>query len=272
MTYIVHRLDVLRISRFNLSSLIFGYAFLYIPVLFLIFCSFNASRNPGIWEGFSLKWYGELFKNPYLLISIANSLKIAFMSASIATFLGTISAIIHIRFQPFKTRQLMGGFLMVPLATPDVIMAFSILLVLRFFYQEFGFPKSLGMATIVIAHTTLFISHVYMMIHNRLRDFDMTLEEAALDLGATPLQVFLRITLPIISPAIFSSWLLAFALSLDDIVLASFLSGPGSTTLPILIFSQIRMGITPSINALATLLTASLSILMLFFVISRNRK
>lgn len=262
----------MRISRFNLSSLFIGYAFLYIPVFFLIVCSFNVSRNPGIWEGFSLKWYGELFKNPYLWTSISNSLKIAFMSASIATFLGTISAIIHIRFQPFKTRQIMSGFLMVPLATPDVIMAFSILLVLCFFHKVLGFPQSLGMGTIVIAHTTLFISHVYMMIHNRLHDFDMTLEEAALDLGATPVQVFLRITLPIISPAIFSSWLLAFALSLDDVVLASFLSGPGSTTLPILIFSQIRMGITPSINALATLLTATLSILMLFFVVSRNRK
>ena len=262
----------MRVSKFNLASLIVGYAFLYIPIFFLVAFSFNASKNPGIWTGFSLQWYVELFENTQLVSSAINSFKIAIISASLSAVIGTTAAIIHIRLAPNRIRQILNNFLIVPIATPEVVIAVGLLLTITLSYKLLGVPKNLGTTTIIIAHTTLSISYVYMMIYNRLKDFDIFLEEAALDLGASPIQVFLQVTLPVIFPSIVSGWLLALALSLDDIVLASFLSGPGSTTLPILIFSQIRMGISPAINALATIIIFVLFVSMIFFQMLQRKQ
>lgn len=248
----------MKYSKFGFVSLCLGYTFLYAPILFLVIFSFNESQYPGIWTGFSLKWYRMLFGNVYLFNSIINSFKIATIAATIAVTLGTLAAISLLRTK----KKYLGYLFVMPLATPEVITGFSLLLLFVAFKSLIGWPNCQGMTGIIIAHTTLAIGYVLMIVQSRLKEFDIHLEEAALDLGASPLQVFFQITFPIIMPALLSGWLLSFALSLDDVVLASFLAGPGSTTLPLLIFSNLRMGVTPEINALATLIILSISFII----------
>ena len=231
----------------------FIFAFLYIPIIILVIFSFNSSSVMGKWEGFSLKWYIALFQNQALLEAAFTSIKIAFMTATLAVFLGLCSAFVLVRYPKIKGAMLFKGLLTTPLVLPDMITGLSLLLFFVGTEQLLGWPQGRGVFTIIVAHSTLAMAYVVIIIKSRLEELDPLLEEAALDLGAKPLRVFLKITLPIIAPSLFSAWLLAFTLSLDDVVLASFVAGPNSTTLPMYIFSKIRLGLTPEINALATI-------------------
>lgn len=231
----------------------FGYAFLYVPIFLLIFYSFNENRLVTVWSGFSLKWYGELFHNEPLLDAAYLSLQIAAVSASLAVVLGTMAGLALARFGKFRGRALFGGMITAPLVMPEVITGLSMLLLFVALEGLIGWPAGRGVTTITIAHTTFTMAYVAVIIQSRLGSMDESIEEAAMDLGARPAKVFFVITLPIISPAIVSGWLLAFTLSLDDLVITSFVSGPGSTTLPMVIFSSVHLGVSPQINALATL-------------------
>ncbi|KAA0681342.1 ABC transporter permease subunit [Roseomonas genomospecies 6] len=235
-------------------ALWFGYAFLYVPIALLIFYSFNESRLVTVWGGFSTKWYAELLQNDQLLGAAWLSLKVAAMSATASVVLGTAAGLALARFGRFRGRTLFGGMITAPLVMPEVITGLSLLLLFVALEQAIGWPDGRGMTTITIAHTTFTMAYVAVIIQSRLVSLDESLEEAAMDLGARPAKVFFVITLPIIAPAIVSGWLLAFTLSLDDVVVASFVSGPGSTTLPMVIFSSVKFGISPQINALATLM------------------
>ncbi|WP_454018396.1 ABC transporter permease subunit [Azospirillum sp. Marseille-Q6669] len=235
-------------------ALWFGYAFLYVPIALLIFYSFNESRLVTVWGGFSTKWYTELLQNDQLLGAAWLSLKVAAMSATASVVLGTVAGLALARFGRFRGRTLFGGMITAPLVMPEVITGLSLLLLFVALEQAIGWPDGRGMTTITIAHTTFTMAYVAVIIQSRLVSLDESLEEAAMDLGARPAKVFFVITLPIIAPAIVSGWLLAFTLSLDDVVVASFVSGPGSTTLPMVIFSSVKFGISPQINALATLM------------------
>lgn len=235
-------------------ALWFGYAFLYVPIALLIFYSFNESRLVTVWGGFSTKWYAELLQNDQLLGAAWLSLKVAAMSATASVVLGTVAGLALARFGRFRGRTLFGGMITAPLVMPEVITGLSLLLLFVALEQAIGWPDGRGMTTITIAHTTFTMAYVAVIIQSRLVSLDESLEEAAMDLGARPAKVFFVITLPIIAPAIVSCWLLAFTLSLDDVVVASFVSGPGSTTLPMVIFSSVKFGISPQINALATLM------------------
>ncbi len=235
-------------------ALWFGYAFLYVPIALLIIYSFNESRLVTVWGGFSTKWYGELLRNDQLLGAAWLSLKVAALSATAAVALGTIAGLALARFGRFRGRTLFGGMITAPLVMPEVITGLSLLLLFVALEQLVGWPDGRGVTTITIAHTTFTMAYVAVIIQSRLASLDESLEEAAMDLGARPAKVFFVITLPIIAPAIVSGWLLAFTLSLDDVVIASFVSGPGSTTLPMVIFSSVKFGISPQINALATLM------------------
>lgn len=236
----------------SIPVLLLGYAFLYIPLLVIVIYSFNSSRVFSVWQGFSLNWYKMLLNNEALFAAVCASLRIATVAATCATILGTMTAVISVRIA--KNRKILEGMIASPLIMPDVMMGLALLLVFISIQQSLGTPIQRGAWSVTAAHITLGMAYVYLVVRARLQDFDMSLEEAALDLGARPLTVFCKITIPIIFPALFSGWLLAFALSLDDVVLASFLSGPGATTLPMLIFSNIRLGISPEINALATII------------------
>ena len=255
-------------------SLIIGYAFLYLPILFLIVFSFNESRLPGVWVGFSTKWYALLFDNEELLAAVLTSFQIASMSATGAVILGTLAAVSMVRFGFFRGRTLFSGMISAPLVMPEVITGLALLLMCVTFERLIGWPSERGMMTVTIAHTTLAMAYVYLIVQARLQDFDRSLEEAAQDLGARPIMVFFKITLPLIAPSLLAGWLLAFALSLDDVVLASFLSGPGATTLPILIFSSLRLGITPEINALAAIIVGivSIGVTIAGFVMVRKKR
>ena len=235
-------------------ALWFGYAFLYVPIALLILYSFNESRLVTVWGGFSTKWYAELLQNDQLLGAAWLSLKVAAMSATASVVLGTVAGLALARFGRFRGRTLFGGMITAPLVMPEVITGLSLLLLFVALEQAIGWPDGRGMTTITIAHTTFTMAYVAVIIQSRLVSLDESLEEAAMDLGARPAKVFFVITLPIIAPAIVSGWLLAFTLSLDDVVVASFVSGPGSTTLPMVIFSSVKFGISPQINALATLM------------------
>ena len=250
--------------RFDFSNVILwlGLLFLYIPMLILIIYSFNESRLVTVWGGFSTKWYFELFKDDQMLSAIWMSLRIAFMSATMAVILGTIAAFVMVRFGRFRGHTLFGGMLTAPLVMPEVITGLSLLLLFVSMGQMIGWPAERGMTTVWIAHTTFCTAYVAIVVNARLREMDLSIEEAAMDLGATPVKVFFQIMVPIISPALLSGWLLAFTLSLDDLVIASFVAGPGSTTLPMVVFSSVRLGVSPKINALATLIILSVS----FFV------
>jgi len=249
-------------SRFLLTFLVFGYAFLYIPIAVLIIYSFNESQLVTVWSGFSTKWYGELLRDPKLLAAAWVSLKIAFFTATAAVCLGTIAGLVLTRFRRFRGYTFFSALLTAPLVMPEVITGLSLLLLFVSMQQLIGFPSGRGMLTIWIAHVTLTAAYVTVIITARLREMDQSIEDAALILGATPLKVFFVITLPIIAPALASGWLLAFTLSIDDLVIASFTSGPGASTLPMEIYSSVRLGVSPKINALATLIVSLVSILV----------
>lgn len=249
-----------KLSPFLKTFMIFGYGFLYLPILTLIIFSFNSSRLVTVWQGFSTKWYTSLLHDEVLLKSAWVSLQVATYAATFSVILGTLSAVALVRLGRFRGRQLFGVLTTAPLVMPEVITGLALLLLFVGLEQILGWPKGRGIATITIAHTTLCMAYVAILVRGRLADMDRSLEEAALDLGARPLKVFTAITLPLISPALISGWLLAFALSLDDLVIASFVAGPGSSTLPMVIFSSIRFGISPQINALATLIITVVAI------------
>jgi putrescine transport system permease protein len=239
-----------RFSWFNATSLTLGFAFLYLPMLILVIYSFNGGRNVAIWAGFSTKWYGELFRDQAFLDAAWVTLRVGLMSSTLATILGTMAAYVIVRGGRFKGRTVMSGMLYAPIVMPEVITGLSLLLL----FIAIGLDR--GLVTIVLAHTTFTMCFVSVVVSSRLVTFDQSLEEAALDLGCTPWDAFKSVTLPIIAPAVISGWLLAFTLSLDDLVLASFVSGPSSTTLPIKIFSAVRLGVSPKINALSTMMIA----------------
>src|SRR3984957_13327380 len=248
------------LSPFLKISMILGYGFLYLPILTLIFFSFNASRQVTVWQGFSTKWYISLLQDKVLLKSAWVSLQVATLTATVAVSLGTLAAVALVRLGRFRGRRFFGILTTAPLVMPEVITGLAFLLLFVGLEQIIGWPKGRGILTITIAHITLCMAYVTILLRGQLSDMDLSLEEAALDLGARPLKVFLAITLPLLSPALLSGWLLAFVLSLDDLVIASFVAGPGSSTLPMVIFSSIRFGISPQINALATLIITGVAI------------
>ncbi|MBN2232610.1 MAG: ABC transporter permease subunit [Deltaproteobacteria bacterium] len=243
-----------RRSWLSLGLMGLGYAFLYGPIASLVVFSFNKSRLVTVWGGFSTQWYGELFRNRQILAAAWLSLKIAALNASFAVALGLFAGLALARFGRFRGRSLLAGMISAPLVMPDVIIGLSILLLFVVMQQLTGWPETRGMTTILIAHVTFSAAYVTVIVQSRLVDMDIAMEEAAMDLGARPWKVFMLITLPVISPALLAGWLLAFTLSLDDLVIASFVSGPGATTLPMVVYSSVRLGVSPVINALATLI------------------
>ena len=249
---------------FSSVMLIIGLIFLYLPMFILIFYSFNASRLVTVWAGFSTKWYGELFQDEQLMGAVWTSLKIAFCNASMSVVLGTMAALALDRFGKFRGRGAFSSMLTAPLVMPDVITGISLLLLFVTLANLVGWPMERGMLTIWMSHVTFSTAYVAVVIGSRLREVDRSVEEAALDLGATPMRTFFLITIPAIAPALAAGWLLAFTLSLDDLVIASFVSGPGATTLPMVVFSSVRLGISPKINALATLIILVVSLAALF--------
>lgn len=249
-----------RVGFWSWTTLGTGLLFLYLPIFILMFYSFNESRLVTVWSGFSTKWYYELFKDEQMMKAVGMSLKIAFFSATTAMVMGTMAAMVMVRFSRFRGKTLFTGMITAPLVMPEVITGLSLLLLFVTLAELIGWPSGRGMMTIWIAHSTFNMAYVAVVVSSRLREMDRSLEEAAMDLGAGNLKVFTAITLPIIAPALFSGWLLAFTLSLDDLVIASFVSGPGATTLPMVVFSSVRLGVSPKINALATLLVLSVSL------------
>jgi putrescine transport system permease protein len=243
-----------RLSWFNTTALTLGYAFLYLPMIILVIYSFNASKLVTVWAGFSTKWYGELLQNEAFLDAAWVTIRVAVVSSTFATILGTMAAYVLVRSGRFWGRTMFSGMIYAPLVMPEVITGLSLLLLF------IGIGLDRGVLTIVLAHTTFSMCYVSVVVSSRLVSFDQSLEEAAQDLGCTPLESFFLVTLPIIAPAVLSGWLLAFTLSLDDLVIASFASGPSSTTLPIKIFSAVRLGVSPEINALSTIMIAIVTI------------
>jgi putrescine transport system permease protein len=243
-----------RRSFFVITALAFGFAFLYVPILSMVVFSFNKSKLVTVWAGFSTKWYVSLFGNDQMLDAARLSVQIASINATGAVILGTVAGLVLARFGRFKGRTMLSGMTTAPLVMPEVITGLSLLLLFVAMEQLLGWPQGRGVTTITLAHITFSMSYVTVVVQSRLTTFDESLEEAAMDLGARPAKVFFVITLPIILPAIISGWLLAFTLSWDDLVITSFVSGPGSTTLPMLIFSKVRLGVSPEINALATIM------------------
>ena len=248
-------------GMFSKVMLGFGLAFLYVPILSMIVFSFNDSRSVTVWNSVTsptLKWYSELFRDSQVLNAAWLSIRVAAMSASGAVILGTLAGLVLSRFGPFRGRALLQGLTTAPLVMPEVITGLSMLLLFvsleQLLQYMFGWQFDRGVATITIAHITFTMAYVTVVVQSRLATFDDSLEEAALDLGARPARVFFRITVPLILPAILSGWLLAFTLSWDDLVVTQFVSGPGSNTLPMVIFSRVRLGVKPVVNALATLM------------------
>jgi len=245
---------MMRLSWFNVTSLTLGFAFLYLPMVILIIFSFNESKLVTVWAGFSTKWYGELLRNESFLDAAWVTVKVAVLSSTFATVLGTMAAYVLVRGGRFFGRTLFSGMIYAPLVMPEVITGLSLLLLF------IGIGLDRGVLTIVLAHTTFSMCFVSVVVSSRLVTFDRSLEEAALDLGCSAFEAFRLITLPIIAPAVISGWLLAFTLSLDDLVIASFTAGPSATTLPIKIFSAVRLGVSPEINALSTIMIAIVAI------------
>jgi putrescine transport system permease protein len=237
-----------KISAFNLAAIVLGLAFLYLPIAILVIYSFNASRLVAVWGGWSTHWYAELFNDAALLDSAFISIRLALVSATAATILGTLAAVALVRFGRFRGRLLFASMIYAPLVMPEVITGLSMLLLFVAVAIDRGFW------TVAIAHTTMAMCFVTVIVQARLVDFDMNLEEAAMDLGASPLDTFRAVTLPLILPAIAAGWMLAFALSLDDLVIASFTTGPGATTLPIRIYSEVRLGVKPEMNAVCSIM------------------
>jgi putrescine transport system permease protein len=251
-----------RLSPFLIVMLVVGYVFLYGPIASVIVYSFNASRLVTVWAGFSTHWYVELLHNEAIGRAALISLEIALIAASGALVLGTLAGVALQRYRRFRSRALFGTLVTAPMVMPEVITGLSLLLLFVALEQATGWPEGRGILTIAIAHITLGTAFVAVVVEARLAAFDRSLEEAALDLGARPVTVFLVITLPLIAPALAAGWLLAFTLSLDDLVIASFTSGPSSTTLPMVIFSSVRLGVSPQINALATLFLVAVAVLV----------
>jgi putrescine transport system permease protein len=243
-----------RLSWFNVTSLTFGFAFLYLPMLILVIYSFNESKLVTVWAGFSTQWYGELLRNEAFLDAAWVTLEVAVMSSTLATILGTMAAYVLVRGGRFLGRTLFSGMVYAPLVMPEVITGLSLLLLF------IGIGLDRGVLTIVLAHTTFSMCFVSVVVSSRLVTFDRSLEEAALDLGCSAFEAFRLVTLPIIAPAVISGWLLAFTLSLDDLVIASFTAGPSATTLPIRIFSAVRLGVSPEINALSTIMISIVAV------------
>ena len=249
-------------SKFLTFTLYTGLVFLYAPMTLLIIYSFNYSKLVPVWGGWSTRWYKELFQSPEVWEAVGLSLQIAFINATLATILGTLAGLAMVRFGRFKGRTLFGGILVAPLVMPEVITGLSLLVFFISLKELIGWPAERGFTTITIAHITFSLAYVAVIIQARLTGIGETLEEAASDLGARPFKVLKAITLPRLAPGMLSGWLLAFTLSLDDLVIASFVTGPGANTLPILIFSRIRLGLRPDINALATLIIIFVAVLV----------
>lgn len=255
-----------RFTRFNFLSVTIGLLFLYLPILLLVIYSFNASKLVTVWGGFSTKWYVELWQNQGLLDAAWVTARVGLLSATIATVLGTMAAVTLNRFKRFNGRILFTGMVYAPLVMPEVITGLSLLLL----FVAINFDR--GFWTVTLAHITFSMCYVAVVVQSRLTTFDPSLEDAAKDLGATPFAAFMKITLPIIAPAVLAGWMLAFTLSLDDLVIASFTSGPGATTLPMKIYSQVRLGVTPEINAVCTLLIGMIAIGIVAASLVSNRR
>ena len=254
-----------RTSTFLYTVLCFGYAFLYIPIFVLIAYSFNNARLATVWGGFSTRWYGALLDNEQIIDAALLSLQIALVSATLATLLGTLAALGLNRMGRYRGRTLFTGMIAAPLVMPEVITGLSLLLLFVSLQEMIGWPGSRGANTITIAHITFSMAYVAVIVQSRLASLDRALEEAAMDLGGRPFAVNLDITLPLIMPAMGAGWLLAFTLSLDDLVISSFVAGAGASTLPMVIFSKVKLGVTPEINALATII---IGIVMLGVIIA----
>ena len=261
-------------STFLFTTLAFGYAFLYLPIVILMVYSFNDSRIQSVWNGFSLRWYASLLDNAQVIDAALLSLQIALISATIATVLGTLAGLSMTHMGRFKGRLLFTGLIAAPLIMPEVITGLSLLLVFVSTEQLIGWPESRGTMTIIIAHITFSMAFVAVIVQSRLSTVDKSLEEAAMDLGGRPYRVAIDITLPLIAPAMVAGWLLAFTLSLDDLVIASFVSGPGANTLPMVIFSKVKLGVAPDINALATLIITviGIGVVIAGFVMQRRER
>ena len=260
-----------RRPTFLISVLCFGFAFLYVPILSMIVFSFNNSRLATVWGGFSTKWYGKLLENDKIIEAALLSFQIAVVSATMATTLGTMAGIALARFKKFRGRTVFSGMINSPLIMPDVITGISLLIFFILLKEYIGWPAQRGVTTVTLAHITFSLTYVTTIIQSRLSQADLAIEEAAMDLGSRPWQVMRDITLPIIAPAILSGWLLAFTLSLDEVVITNFTTGPGTTTLPILIWSKVKLGVTPDINALATITVGIVGIGVLIAAIVMNR-
>jgi putrescine transport system permease protein len=245
-----------RLSVTNLTAIALGLAFLYLPIAILVIYSFNDSRLVSVWGGWSLRWYRELVQDDAMLTAAWASVRIAALSASVATVLGTLAALALVRSGRFAGRTAFAAMVYAPLVMPEVITGLSLLLLFVALDVDRGFW------TVVAAHTTLTLCFVTVVVQARLIDFDRTLEEAAADLGCPPWRVFLTITLPLIAPAVAAGWMLAFTLSLDDLVIASFTTGPGATTLPIRIYSEVRLGVKPEVNAVCTIMIAIVAVVV----------
>lgn len=256
-----------------LSMVAFAYAFLYIPIISVIVYSFNDSRLVTLWGGWSLRWYRSLLEDDAIMSAAWLSLQIAVVSASVAVIFGTLAGLALNRLGRFRGRTLLTGMVTSPLVMPEIITGISLLFLFISLSEWIGWPGTRGATTITIAHITFSMAYVAVVVRSRLSDMDQSLEEAAMDLGGRPVAVFFDITVPAIAPAMISGWLLAFTLSLDDVVIASFVSGPGATTLPMLIFSKVRLGVTPDINALASIiiLLVAAGVVLAAFVGSRQR-
>lgn len=254
-----------RMTAFNVTAIVLGLAFLYLPIAILVINSFNASRLVTVWGGWSVRWYAELLNDSAMLDAAWVSLRIAFLSATAATVLGTLAAVALVRGGRFRGRVLFSGLVYAPLVMPEVITGLSLLLLFVAMNLDRGFW------TVMLAHTTLTMCFVTIVVQSRLISFDRSLEEAAMDLGAPPLRTFLTITLPLISPAVAAGWMLAFVLSLDDLVIASFTTGPGATTLPIRIYSEVRLGVKPEINAICTIMIALVALGVIVAALAAKR-
>ncbi|RPG89335.1 MAG: ABC transporter permease subunit [Candidatus Puniceispirillum sp. TMED245] len=251
---------------------IIGFGILYVPVTVMVIYSFNASRLVSVWAGFSTKWYGALLQNDQVLDALGKSIWVAVNAATLSTIFGVLIALAFVRYGNFRFRLLLSALASTPLVMPEVVTGLSLLLLFIAMEGMLGWPAGRGIDTIIIAHTTFGMCFAAVVVQSRLRDFDMAIEEAAADLGATQPFIFFSITLPVIAPAVVAAWLLAFTLSFDDLVIASFVSGPGSSTLPIVVFSKVRLGVTPEINALATImiLLVAVSVIMASAILYRN--
>ena len=249
-----------RLSPFLLTMMVLGYLYLYAPIISLIVFSFNKSRLVTVWGGFSTTWYFKLFENTQILDAAWLSLRLALISATVATILGTMAGIALVRFGPFRGRTLLSGLITTPLVMPEVLTGVSTLMLFLLMAKWIGWPARRGFSTLLIAHITFSMTYVTTVITSRLSTIDVSIEEAALDLGSPPWQVLRDITLPVISPAILSGWLLAFTISLDDVVITSFTNGPGYNTLPMLVWAKVRLGVTPDINALGSLIVGIVAI------------